>query len=136
MTYDTSGIRKCILPFVFLLLICIPGCMHLGEDDDPLPTFDLSNVPDGTYLGVHRMNNTEYEVEVVVTSRQISGIKVLKGMERVFVKKCALCKVNNMIWEIIEMQSIEVDAVSSATQTGIAISRAILDALKPSYSPQ
>ena len=112
---------------------CFPFCDRELSQTETNSGIDLSKIPDGLYRGNYLFNDTEYHVDVRVESHRIREVKVVSGLQRVFVKKCALCEVDDLIKQIIEWQSLDVDAVSGATQTGRAVVNAIGNALGQPY---
>lgn len=90
---------------------------------------DLSRVPDGTLLGSHVQDSVEFKVEVTVVQRQITRIDILDADGRVLNKKCARCSAEVLIAEIIQEQTLEVDAISGATTTTQSILQAVKNAL-------
>ena len=134
MASEISNYKKNLyVIFIIFLIVCISGCMIVRESEmDGVSTrskIDLSQVPNGTYIGDYQLDDIEYQVEVTVDTHRIKSIKLIHGIQRVFVKKCALCKINSLIKDIINNQSLEVDAISGATQTSWAVINAIKNAL-------
>lgn len=85
---------------------------------------DISNIPDGVYVGEYDVNFIFARVEVTVQNRAITNITILehrnergKPAERI-------------VDRIIKEQKINVDAVSGATNSSIVIKKAVENALK------
>lgn len=77
------------------------GCsLHQGASG-PTPSsdkpVDLSTVPDGTFRGRHHKAGIDYQVDVVAEMNVIKDISIIKANERLFLKKCALCKAEILI---------------------------------------
>ncbi|MFH0730620.1 MAG: FMN-binding protein [Pseudomonadota bacterium] len=91
--------------------------------------FDLPQMKDGTYRGSHTIADSEYAVDITITTHEIKEISVIRGPKRIFTQKCGLCEAIAMIKKVIATQSLPVDAYSGATQTTTAVLRAIEEAL-------
>ena len=115
------------------LLACTVHQGAGGPDASSVRPINLSAVPDGTFRGSHRVTKFNFQVDVTVKTHQIKDIRIIKEENRVFEKKCALCKAESLIREVVNHQTIPVDAISGATQTSYAILKAIEDALRPPY---
>ena len=115
------------------LLACTVHQGAGGPDASSVRPINLSAVPDGTFRGSHRVTKNNFQVDVTVKTHQIKDIRIIKEENRVFEKKCALCKAESLIQEVVNQQTIPVDAISGATQTSYAILKAIEDALRPPY---
>ena len=85
---------------------------------------DLSRVEDGTYTGVYDFNKSVgAKVEVKVENKQITNINILEHRKGLGGKAEAI--VNN----VIDAQSIKVEAISGATGSSTIILKAIENAL-------
>lgn len=84
---------------------------------------DLSNVKDGAYFGSYDAFPISVEVEVAVNNHQISKIDLIKhdngqgGPAEVLTE------------QVVESQSVEIDAISGATYSSKVILKAIENAL-------
>lgn len=87
------------------------------------------NLTPGTYTGTADGHNDKIKVEVVVTDAGISEIKILSHNETEYISDPAIEKIP---LAIVEKQSVEVDAIASATVTSNAIMAAVKDALSGS----
>jgi uncharacterized protein with FMN-binding domain len=90
----------------------------------PISEVDLANVSDGLYKGDFAYGGFKYEVEVTVTGHKIEDIKVLKNRNTFHAKRA-----EGVIEKVLKNQSLKVDAVSGATNTSIALLKAIENAL-------
>lgn len=85
---------------------------------------EISDVPDGVYIGEYDVNFIYAKVEVTVQNGKITGIDILEHKnER---GKSAEIVIN----KIIEEQKINVDAVSGATNSSIVLKKAVENALR------
>ena len=117
----------CIL--ICLVLHVILGITSLNQykkaiQEINIEEIDLTNVPDGTYLGECDAGYVYAKVEVLVSENKITSIKILEhGTER---GKLA----ETIVDDILEQQKVSVDAVSGATNSSKVIEKAVSNALK------
>jgi uncharacterized protein with FMN-binding domain len=90
----------------------------------PISEVDLSTVTDGSYHGSFAYGGFTYEVEVAVKDHKIEDIKILKNRPTGHAKKA-----EGVIEKVLKKQSLKVDAVTGATNTSIALLKAIENAL-------
>jgi uncharacterized protein with FMN-binding domain len=129
----STGRKRIIIgAVVFLGVVIVVFAYNFGQMireigrvmDAPLAQHDLSLVADGAYPGETTYMGSAFEVEVKVKDHRVTGIDVLKDDGREYSKKAAAVLVN-----VIEKQSLEVDAVSGATTTSKVLLNAVNDAL-------
>ena len=85
---------------------------------------NISDIPDGVYVGEYDVNFIYAEVEVTVQNGEITNINILEHRhER---GKTAEVIADSMVDE----QKIDVDAISGATNSSIVIKKAVENALK------
>lgn len=84
---------------------------------------DLSKVSDGIYIGECSVDYIRAKVEVEVKAHQIVNIELLEHINE------RGEKAESIIDKIIEQQSIDVDAVTSATNSSKVIKQAVENAL-------
>lgn len=128
-----------VLISFFIAQVIFTGCMPshdtLTSENNTMDEFDLSQIPDGTFLGAYQNDGIDYQVEVTIELHQITCIKIIGTVQQVLRKKCAPCKINEIIQNIVDEQIIDdVDGVSGATQTSNAILNAIKAALSKPYT--
>ena len=92
--------------------------------DAPLAEHDLSRVADGAYAGKTTYMGSAFEVEVKVKDHRVTGIDVLKDDDSEYANNAAAVLAN-----VVEKQTLEVDAVSGATTTSKVLLNAVNDAL-------
>ena len=86
---------------------------------------DLSKIADGTYPGAFKAGRFSYSVQVTVKDHRIEAVKSTG-------KKQAQDAILLQIFSrIVEAQSVQVDAVSGASLTTKAVSKAVENALSP-----
>ncbi len=93
----------------------------------PVNDVDFSSVPDGVYRGRSEGYGGEITVEVEFAGGELESIRVLDHKETPDLADPAISAVTE---DILERQSIVVDAQSGATETSEAIMRAIEDAAR------
>lgn len=84
---------------------------------------DLSNVPDGTYIGEYDVDFISAKVEVTVKEGQIEAIDILEH------ENDRGQAAESIIDDIIAEQNINVDAVTSATNSSTVLRKAVENAL-------
>jgi uncharacterized protein with FMN-binding domain len=84
---------------------------------------DIREIPDGTYTGDYDVGLICAEVEVTVRDGNITGINLLKH------ENGRGSAAESIISDIINKQSLDVDAVSGATNSSKVIRKAVENAL-------
>ena len=121
-----------ILIMLFLLLASIFGTAYIdrvGEykravKETTIEEVNISDIPDGVYIGEYDVNFIYAKVEVTVQNGEITDIIILEHRHEH--GKAAETVIN----EIVDEQRIDVDAVSGATNSSIVIKKAVENALK------
>ena len=121
-----------ILIMLFLLLASIFGTAYIdrvGEykravKETTIEEVNISDIPDGVYIGEYDVNFIYAKVEVRVQNGEITDIIILEHRHEH--GKAAETVIN----EIVDEQRIDVDAVSGATNSSIVIKKAVENALK------
>ena len=86
---------------------------------------DLTNVPDGSYIGTYDFKRWSNKVVVHVKDNQITAIDIVDDIPGATVTDCS----GEMFRRVIAAQDTRVDAVSGATVTSKAYLKAIEDAI-------
>ena len=85
---------------------------------------DISNIPDGVYVGEYDVDFVYAKVEVTVQNGAVTNIDILEH-------KNGRGKPAEIVADrIIQEQRIDVDAVSGATNSSVVIKKAVEDAVK------
>ncbi|MDE6213252.1 MAG: FMN-binding protein [Lachnospiraceae bacterium] len=126
--------RKRIISTVAVLL-CLIGLIYMAVylksiadykkavKETTFTNIDISDIPDGVYIGEYDVNVIYAKVEVMVKNGEITNINILEHRnER---GKSA----ETVTDKIIEEQKIDVDAVSGATNSSTVIKKAVENAL-------
>ena len=121
-----------ILIMLFLLLASIFGTAYIdrvGEykrsvKESTIEEVNISDIPDGVYIGEYDVNFIYAKVEVDVSGGKIIDVRILEHRQE---RGKAAETVAN---EIVDEQRIDVDTVSGATNSSIVIKKAVEVALK------
>ena len=84
----------------------------------------ISTIPDGSYTGSFEYGGFTYSVRCVVSEGRVDKIKVLQNRDTPASKNA-----ENIVERVIELQKVNVDAISGATTTSKALLKAIERAL-------
>lgn len=92
--------------------------------DLEISNVDISSIPDGTYTGVYIATPIEAEVEVTLKNQKITSINLVKhdngrGQAAEIIPE-----------NVVQAQTLEVDAISGATYSSKVILKAIENALQ------
>ena len=120
-----------ILIMLFLLLASIFGTAYIdrvGEykravKETTIEEVNISDIPDGVYIGEYDVNFIYAKVEVDVSGGKIIDVRILEHRQER--GKAAEAVAN----EIVDEQRIDVDTVSGATNSSIVIKKAVEVAL-------
>lgn len=123
-------ISTVVVLFCLIGLICMAVYLKSITDykkavkETTFTNIDISDVPDGVYIGEYDVNVIYAKVEVTVENGEITNINVLEHRnER---GKAAEAVIN----KITEEQKIDVDAVSGATNSSTVIKKAVENAIE------
>jgi uncharacterized protein with FMN-binding domain len=115
-----------VLGLLTILLLAIScSSTSLSEIKASLP--DIRDKPDGVYRGGYDLSGTPIKVtlDVTVQNQNITAISIVRHACSPIGKKA-----EKITERIVENQSLNVDAVSGATGSSIAILKAVENALK------
>ena len=121
-----------ILIMLFLLLASIFGTAYIdrvGEykravKETTIEEVNISDIPDGVFIGEYDVNFIYAKVEVDVSGGKIIDVRILEHRQER--GKAAEAVAN----EIVDEQRIDVDTVSGAMNSSIVIKKAVEVALK------
>ncbi|MBO1263566.1 FMN-binding protein [Proteiniclasticum sp. SCR006] len=91
--------------------------------NEPIHDVELSEIPDGSYVGEYSVFPVHVKVEVLMKDHEISDIVILEHDHGKGADAEAITDT------ILEQQSLDVDAVSGATYSSLVIIKAVEDAL-------
>ncbi len=128
--FSGKRIIMCIATFI-VLIVLIPTAVYLKSVADyqnavkttTVGEVDLSDLPDGVYVGEYDVNFIYAKVEVTVQNGKMEDISILEHKQER--GKVAEAVVTKMVAE----QKIDVDAVSGATNSSTVIKKAVENAL-------
>lgn len=112
-----------ILVFLFLLILTKYYISYQVQQIE-IEDIHFNNILDGTYVGKYSITPVSVQTEVTVHHHQITKIKILKHDNDL--GKSA----ENIVDDVIEKQSLKVDAVSGATVSSQRILKSIENALE------
>ncbi len=121
-----KGKKVLSLLLVLMMLFSVAGCQSQPTVEEPPAETDALYTP-GTYTGKGAGINGEIEVEVTVTEDEITDVKVLSHNETPGVSDLAI---SDIPANIVEHQSLGVDAIAGATFSSKGILEAVANALE------
>lgn len=116
---------------ILIVVVALVVCIKLGAGILTKRTLkkvkvnelDISKVADGEYKGFAQIKPVSAKVQVSVEKGKISAIQIKDHMTGLGKNG------EKIVNRIIDKQSLEVDAISGATQSSITILKAVEDAL-------
>ena len=108
--------------FMLVAFLLRPQPLQIG-------TVNLSNVADGTYMGVCQNKILFAVVQVEIESHEIIGIEVIEH------KASYMAQAEQIAGAVCSEQSLEVDAVTGATLTSDTVLKAVENALEGAKVP-
>ena len=125
--------KTVLFVIMFLLLIdLVWGIIYLKSVADykqavketTFEDINISDIPDGVYVGEYDVNFIYAKVEVTVQNGEITNINILEHRHE-------RGKTAEVITDsIVDEQKIDVDAISGATNSSTVIKKAVENALK------
>lgn len=126
--------KKVVLLVIMLLLLIglVWGIIYLKSVSDykqavketTFEEINISDIPDGVYIGEYDVNFIYARVEVTVQNGEITNINILEHRHE-------RGKTAEVITDsIVDEQKIDVDAISGATNSSTVIKKAVENALK------
>lgn len=129
-----SSVKKSLLKglLVLILLGLAAGGIYLKRVADyqravreiTVPALALEEVPDGRYIGTCDVDFIRARVEVAVEKGSITEIRILEH------KNGRGLAAERVTEDIIARQSLQVDAVSGATNSSTVLKKAVANALE------
>ena len=125
--------KTVLFVIMFLLLVgFVLGILYLKSVADyrqavretTFEDIDISDIPDGVYVGEYDVDFIYAKVEVTVQNGEITNINILEHRHE-------RGKTAEVITDsIVDEQKIDVDAISGATNSSTVIKKAVENALK------
>ena len=126
--------KKVVLLVIMLLLLIglVWGIIYLKSVADykqavketTFEDINISDIPDGVYVGEYDVDFIYAKVEVTVQNGEITNINILEHRHE---RGKAAEAITN---KIVDEQKIDVDAISGATNSSTVIKKAVENALK------
>lgn len=117
--------KKILFIFAILSLVgCTSKEMAKVRQLD-IQNVNLTNIPDGNYIGSFSYSGFEYTVKTNVKTHQITDIEVLQNRDTEHARRA-----EGVLNEIINSQTPNVDAISGATTTSKALMKAVENSLQ------
>jgi uncharacterized protein with FMN-binding domain len=108
-----------VIVFAIFFFANMPKQLHID-----VSSYDLSAIDDGVYTGVCENGLVSVELEVSVKNHAIANINIIKHQNGLG------AKAESIIDEVVQQQSLEIDAIAGATMSSQTILKAIENALK------
>lgn len=121
--------KALLIIFVVVLLLFIAGKIVMGNmvrnvHNISVSMPDLSNIQDGDYIGEYSITPVHVKAEISVSNHQIANITILQhdnGLGNA---------AESIVNDVVEEQSLDVDAVSGATVSSKCILKAVESAIQ------
>ncbi len=117
--------KKVLLIIFFVVaFLLIAGNMVRNVQNISVSMPDLSNVQDGNYIGEYSITPVHVKVEVSVSNHRITNITILQHDNGLG------STAESIVNDVMEEQSLKIDAVSGATVSSKCILKAVENALE------
>lgn len=121
--------RQSLLLLLLLIVILVPfGCAANRSAEKPRDgqaAIDFATVPNGTHRGTFTYGAFNFIVDVVAENGRVVTINVVQNRDNQQSADAVA-----VLDKIIEAQSLDVDAVTGATATSRALTKAVENALR------
>jgi len=119
--------KKFLILGLLIIAVLISSCKSASFSELQALLPDMNGKSDGLYRGDFDLSGTPVKVtlDVTVQNEKIAAIKIVKHSCSPIGKKA-----EKITERIIEQQSLDVDAISGATGSSMAILKAVEDALR------
>lgn len=120
---------KLMLMLMLMLVVSftLSGCganRRAEKPSDNQALLDFTSIPDGLYRGMFTYGAFNFIVDVTAANGKVTAIKIIQNRGNQQSKNAEV-----VLTRIIEAQSLDVDAVSGATATSRALTKAVEGAL-------
>ena len=118
-----------LITFIVILFLFIVGKIIIGNmvrnvQNISVSMPDLLNVQDGNYIGEYSITPVHVKVEVSVSNHRITNITILQHDNGLG------STAESIVNDVMEEQSLEIDAVSGATVSSKCILKAVENAIE------
>lgn len=126
-----KGKKLLLIIFIVLLFLFIAGKIVIGNMIKNVQYIsasmpDLSDIQDGNYVGEYSIVPVYVQIEVSINNHQITDITILQHNNGLG------SAAESIVNDVIEEQSLDIDAVSGATVSSKCILKAIENAIENS----
>ena len=117
--------KKVLLIIFFVVaFLLIAGNMVRNVQNISVSMPDLSNVQDGNYIGEYSITPVHVKVEVSVSNHRITNITILQHDNGLG------STAESIVNDVVQEQSLDIDAVSGATVSSKCILKAVENAIE------
>ncbi len=124
-----QNVRHSLLLLLLLVVtLALFGCganRSAEKPNDSQGSIDFGSIPDGTHRGLFTYGAFNFIVEVVAENGRVTTINVVQNRDNQQSEDAVA-----VLARIVEAQSLDVDAVSGATATSRALTKAVENALR------
>lgn len=118
-----------LITFIMVLLLFFAGKITMGNmvrnvQNISVSMPGLSNVQDGNYIGEYSIAPVHVKVEVSVSNHQITNITIMQHDNGLG------STAESIVNDVVEEQSLDIDAVSGATVSSKCILKAVDNAIE------
>lgn len=117
-------ILLCIILVVFICANIMLNLYADKVDNIPVSNPDIEHISDGTYIGEYSATPVYVKVKVSIANHKITDIRILEHRNGLG------SKAEKVVDDVMNTQSLDVDAVSGATVSSKCIIKAIENALQ------
>lgn len=117
-------ILVCAMLFVFIGVKVMSDALVDDVNSLTISSPNLENISDGVYIGEYSVTPVRAKVEVLVKEHKIADINIVEHENGLG------GKAEKIVNDVIDRQSLDVDAVSGATVSSKCIIKAVENALK------
>lgn len=124
-----KGKKMLLITFIVVLFLFVTGKIIIGNMVKNVKNIsasmpDLSNIQDGDYIGEYSITPVHVKVEVSVNNHQITDISILQHDNGLG------STAESIVNDIVEEQSLDIDAISGATVSSKCILKAVENAIE------
>ena len=124
-----KGKKVLLITFIVVLFLFIVGKIIIGNmvrnvQNISVSMPDISSVQDGNYIGEYSITPVHVKVEVSVSNHRIANITILQHDNGLG------STAESIVNDVVQEQSLDIDAVSGATVSSKCILKAVENAIE------